>query len=70
MIDWWLLARHSVWIAGAAIVVAAWSVHRRLISPASFVGVTLFCLGMASVSRWWEAPLWIGIPCLLRWHRR
>jgi hypothetical protein len=70
VIDWWGVARHAVWIIGAAIVVASWSFQRALISRYAFFGAVLFCLGMASVSRWWESVLWITLPFVLRWKPR
>jgi len=67
MIDWFLIARHAVWIIGAAICVASWSWNRRIAVPR--IGVALFCFGLASVSRWWEAAVWVIIGCLslVRW---
>ena len=70
MIDWWSVARHAVWITGAAIVVASWSFRRTLVSRYAFVGAAIFCVGMATVSRWWEAVLWLALPIVLRWKTR
>jgi hypothetical protein len=70
VIDWWFVARHAVWIIGAAIVVASWSFRRRIASRYAFVGATMFCVGMAAVSRWWEAMLWLALPLVLRWKTR
>ncbi len=70
MIDWWFVVRHAVWITGAAIVVASWSFRRTLASRYAFVGAAMFCVGMASVSRWWEAVLWVAVPLVLRWKTR
>jgi len=63
--DWWLIARDAVWILGAAICIATWSWHQRLVMNAiARGGAVLFCIGVASVSRWWEAIVWVGIGCL------
>ena len=76
MIDWWFVARHAVWIIGAAIVVASLSFQRTLsfrrtlVSHYAFVGAAMFCVGMATVSRWWEAILWLAFPFVLRWKTR
>jgi len=72
VIDWFFVARSAVWIVGAAVCVASWSWHRRVVaSPVSRTGAALFCFGLAGVSRWWEAVLWIIIGCvpLVRWKR-
>jgi hypothetical protein len=70
MIDWWFVVRHAVWIIGASIVVASWSFQRTLVSRYAFGGAAMFCVGMATVSRWWEAILWLALPIVLRWKTR
>jgi len=70
MIDWLLIARHAVWILGAAICVAVFSWQQRIVANAmTRGGAALFCFGVASVSRWWEAVVWVIIGCipLVRW---
>lgn len=70
MIDWGLVARHAIWISGAAIVVATWSFRRSFrFSRGTLIGATLFCAGMAAVSFWAIALLWLAIPFTLPWHR-
>jgi len=72
VIDWLYVARHAVWIAGAALWLASWSWSRVLPhSLWSRIGTLLFCIGMASVSRWWEALLWLGLGLVgfIRWTR-
>jgi uncharacterized membrane protein len=51
VIDWLFVARHTLWIAGAAIALAAWSFGRvEGFSPfcrtAMRVGAFLFCIGI------------------------
>ena len=70
MIDLWIVARHALWIAGASIVVAAWSFRRTLASRYVVTGTTIFCVGMASLGSWWEALLWLAVPFALRWGHR
>ena len=72
MIDWPFVARCVLWIAGAAICIASWSWNRRIFATRiTRSGAALFCFGLASVSRWWEAILWVIIGCvpLVRWKR-
>ena len=83
MIDWLFVARHALWIAGAAIVLAAWSFGRgenlgsvgRAISRA---GVLLFCIGFALTTPLWQALIWSVLAIFaavetwrsLVWHRQ
>ena len=63
--------RHALWIAGGAISVAAWSWTRSLApTPALLGGVTLFCIGMASVSGW-LGLVWLALAalCVRRWMK-
>jgi dolichyl-phosphate-mannose--protein O-mannosyl transferase len=77
VIDWWLVARNAIWIAGAAIVLASWSYHRWLAATgtapraevfqrpawitASGIGAALFCIGFATSGRWWEVVAWAAL---------
>lgn len=74
MIDWWLVGRNTIWIVGAAIVLASWSYHhwlaatgdapraevfrRRAWVLASGIGAALCCVGFATSGRWWEVIVW------------
>lgn len=54
MIDWLLVFRHALWIAGSAIALAAWSYARIEGFTASALralraGALLFCAGLALV---------------------
>jgi hypothetical protein len=68
MIDWWMVIAHAAWIGGAAMVVASWSLRRRLGSFWDACGATIFCLGWAATSSWWAAIIWLMMPLL--WLRR
>lgn len=69
MIDWFFVARHATWIAGIAIVVTSWSWHRAIVATAiTRGGAALACVGIASVTRWWEAVLCLIAGALL-WMR-
>jgi len=79
VIDWWFVGRNAIWIAGAAVVLSSWSYHHWLaatgVAPrpdvfrrsawllASGIGGALFCIGLATLSRWWEAILWAALAC-------
>ena len=65
MIDWWMVIAHAVWIGGAAMVVASWSLTRRIGSFWDACGATIFCLGWAVTSSWWAAIIWLAMPFLL-----
>jgi hypothetical protein len=83
VIDWLFVARHALWIVGAAIVLAAWSFGRveglgaggRTLIRA---GALLFCLGFALTTALWQALLWSLLALFaaletwraLAWHRQ
>ena len=76
MIDWVLVARHSVWIAGAAVVVAAWSFGRTagfspLCRKILRAGALICCIGFALTTPLWQAILWLGVALLasFKWNR-
>ena len=82
MIDWSLVARHALWISGAAIVLAAWSFGRTEGYTANAraliaLGALLFCIGFALVTPLWLAIGWAALAVLAAaqlwrvspWHR-
>ena len=73
MIDWLFVAGHAVWIAGAATVTAASSWNRGASTTSyALAGAVMFCIGLAAVSRWWVAILWVAAACVpvYRWTIR
>jgi len=73
VIDWLFVARHAVWIAGAAAVTAALSWNRGgVVTPYALAGAAAFCVGLAAVSRWWMAILWVAAACVPvhRWTKQ
>ena len=81
MIDKLLIARHAVWIVGAAIVLAMWSDRRvhRFEGPARVVcgiGGILFCAGVAlNVPPWQAIVFWVPLAVwagfeTIRWQRQ
>lgn len=84
MIDWLFVARHALWICGAAIAVAAWSFGRvEGFGPACRValriGALLFCVGFAfATAALWQALIWSALALFavfetwrtLAWHQQ
>jgi len=83
VIDWFLVVRHSLWICGAAIALAAWSFGRvERFGPACRaalrVGALLFCIGFAATTPLWQALLWSALALFaaietwraFAWHRQ
>jgi hypothetical protein len=66
MIDWLFVLRHAFWIAGAAVMVAAWS-HGRAARSGAMArvamasGALLFCIGLALVTPLWQAAMWAAL---------
>ena len=60
MIDWLFVIRHALWIAGAAVMVAAWS-YDRTARAAIAAGALLFCIGLALVMPLWQAVIWAAL---------
>ncbi|HEX3584058.1 MAG TPA: hypothetical protein VH087_19995 [Thermoanaerobaculia bacterium] len=66
MIDWLFVLCHAFWIAGAAVMVAAWSYSRAAGSGgtariAITAGALLFCIGLALVTPLWLAAMWAAL---------
>lgn len=70
MIDWSAVARHALWISGAATAVSAWSYGRvdgftAQVRLALKIGALLFCVGLALVTPLWQAVLWTAIALFI-----
>ena len=83
MIEWGFVARHALWIFGAAIALAARSFGRVETFNASCrtairLGAALFCIGLGLLTPLWQAFIWMALAlfaCIeawreFEWHRR
>ncbi|HEX3109289.1 MAG TPA: hypothetical protein VHU41_09355 [Thermoanaerobaculia bacterium] len=66
MIDWLRVLRHALWIFGAAIAVATWSLGRAAGFGAAARawfrgGALMFCIGLALVTPWWQSIVWAAL---------
>jgi len=83
VIDWLFVARHALWICGAAIALAAWSIGRVegfgiACRVALRLGALLFCVGFAFTTALWQALIWSALALFaafetwrtLAWHQQ
>lgn len=83
MIEWGFVARHALWICGAAVALAAWSFGRvEAFSPtcraALRLGAALFCIGLGLLTPLWQALIWMALAAfacvdawrVFEWHRQ
>ena len=83
MIEWSFVARHAIWICGAAVALAAWSLGRvenfnTTCRTAIRLGAALFCIGLGLLTPLWHAVIWMALALfacvdawrVFEWHRQ